>query len=452
MARRLGLVVACAACAACALGCGDNIPPPSFELIGELSVERVATVSADDALGIALAPLDEGAFVIARADSRGGTFCPGCVDLEPAQCPAICRRAVIEVAVHGTSGTVEPSHRVADVFPATDQHAVRAIDLVVLDRMHVGVAWLDCDHAACAPMLAKQSCTAFYATVDLGSGSIGPIATLYEDRYGDLQLAFDPRARRLLAVVGTQHASSTGVRAAIYDETAATQLAPWKAFGGTSARAPAVTVTAGGFLIVADDPAPGRPTPPEPCAESCECLSAAPPELPTGGLYAFRPGLDLSAERIAPGRGIDGLYGAREAIAVVDAGSRVMVASSQARDRAAELFEPAIGGWLRRYGSRAPVPSWVGALADRNHLVWLGTEPVDDGNPAQRLVAGVFTDDAEERGLVSELDAGEVLEAAPVITETGATRTFLLRGVLAPGGPAAPGWDRFEVLQVRADW
>ena len=456
MPRRLGLVVTCI------LGCGDNVAAPSLELIRGLSVERVATPSADDALGIAIGPLDERTFVIARADTRGGAFCPECVDHDPSQCPAICRRAAIEVAVYSTSGAVGPSRRVADVFPRTDQRAVGAVELVVLDRMHVGVAWLDCDNAPCAPQRAKQSCTASYRTIDLGSGSVGPIETLYEDRYGDLQLAFDPGGRRLLALVGTQRASSAGVRAAIYDQAAGRQLAPWTSFGGASARAPTAVATVGGFLIVADDPAPDRPPSPDPCAESCECTSAVPPELATGGLYAFRPGLDRPAERIAPGRGIDGAYGAREAIAAIDAGGRVIVASSQALDRSAELFEPVIGGWLRRHASRAPAPSWVGALGDGDHLAWLGTEPTGDGNLAQRLVAGVVTDDAEERGVVSLLAPGAVLEAAPVVTETGATRTFLLRGVLAPGepepaprsslGPGSLAWEQFEVLEVRADW
>src|SRR5437868_6024451 len=110
MARRLGLVVTCV------LGCGDNITPPPPGLVAELSVERVATPSADDSLDIAIASLDETAFVIARADTRGRSFCSQCVGMDPSQCPAICRRALIEVAVHGTSGVAGPARRIAEVF------------------------------------------------------------------------------------------------------------------------------------------------------------------------------------------------------------------------------------------------------------------------------------------------------------------------------------------------
>ncbi|HWU87170.1 MAG TPA: hypothetical protein VN253_07845, partial [Kofleriaceae bacterium] len=244
MARRFGLVVVCV------LGCGDNITPPPLELVRQLSVERVAMPSANDALAVAIAPLGERAFVLARADTRGGTFCPECRGRDPSQCPAICRRAVIEVAAFGTSGVADPARRVATVFPATAQHAVGAIDAVVLDWTHVGVAWLACDLAPCASQLAKQRCSASYTTIDLSSGQVGPVQTLYEDRYGDLQLAFDPRGRRLLAVVGTQRASSAGVRAAIYDETGARQLTSWRPFGGASAHAPSAAATAGGFLLV----------------------------------------------------------------------------------------------------------------------------------------------------------------------------------------------------------
>lgn len=454
MARRLGLVVV-----TCILGCGDNHTLPPLGLVAELSAERVAALSSDDTLDIAIAPLTDTAFAIARADTRGGTFCPQCVGIDPSQCPAICRRSLIEVAVHGTTAGAQPARRVAEVFPTTAQRSVDAVALVVLDRMRVGVAWLDCDSTPCSPQRPKQSCTASYTTVQLDSGVVGGIETLYENRHGELQLAFDPRSRRLLALVGTQRPSGVGVRAAIFDDTADKQLVPWTPFGGASARAPAVAATPGGFLIVADDPAPSRAPSTEPCAESCDCMSAAPPELATGGLFAFWPGLELPTTRIAPGRGSDGAYSAREAVAAIDNGGRALVAASQAIDRSEELFEPAIGGWLRRHVSQSPsVAGWVGALGDGDHVAWLGIEPATDGAPPTNLVASVVTDDAEERAVVSALAPGSVLGAAPVVTETGATQTFLLRGLLAPGVPEpAPGarpsvFEQFEVLAVRAAW
>lgn len=445
MARRLGLVVACVL--ACPSGCGDNQRPPTLDLIATLSVERVSTLSADDVLATAIASLGDGAFVIARADSRGGEFCQTC---PPSGCPATCRRAVIGVSVHGSSGAPEPVRPVTTVRPATPEHAIDAVDVVVLDRTHVGIAWLDCDGASCAPGLAKQRCTAQYTTFDLVNGHVTPVQTLFEDRFGELSLTYDPRARRLLAVTGTRRPSGAGVRAAIYDETAAMQLAPWQPFGGASARAPAAVTTAGGFLVVAEDPAPGRAPAQDPCTEACECMAAAPPELAAGGLFAFRPGLDLPAVRIAPGRGLDGLYTPREANATIDVGGQPAVASTQASERSAELFEPAVGGWLRRQSTRAPAAAWVGVLGDGDHLAWLGFEPTDAA-AADRLVAGVVVEDDEQRGTVGEIAHGAVLDAAPIVAEDEVTRTFVLRGLLAPGADP-PAWTGFEVLQVRADW
>jgi hypothetical protein len=240
------------------------------------------------------------------------------------------------------------------------------------------------------------------------------------------------------------------VRAAIYDELAGTLLSPWQPYGGASARAPVVTASPGGFVIAADDPAPMRPPLAEPCAEACDCPASASPDLVTGGLWAYRPGLDRPAERITPGRGIDGTYRPREAIAAIEAGGRAVIASSQAPHRSAELFEPVLGGWLRRHVSSAPVPTWLGALGDTDHLVWLGTEPDVEVPTEQHLVAGaVLIDLAEQRGELMALDLGSVLQVAPVAAANAVTTVYLLRGV-SPSG--SEPWARFEVLQVHADW
>lgn len=443
MVRRLGLVLAL-------LGCGDNLTRPPADLIAELSIATVATAAPDDVLAIAIAGLDARTFVIARAETRGFDFCPECLDPESRDCGATCRRAVIDVSRHDLAGNSDPPDRVIEVFPRTPAHDVNAVEVVALDRSRVGVAWLDCDNSTCGPSIAKRSCAARYTTLDLPTGRTGPIEALYEGWYGELQLAFDPRTRRLLALLGAQRASGAGVRAAIYDERASAQLAPWAPHGGASARAPVATASATGFVIVAEDPAPGRAAPAEPCAEACDCQAAGAPELGAGGLYAFRPDLDRPAERIAPGRGLDGAYRPREAIAAIHAAGRVIVASSQSLHSSAELFEPELGGWQRRHASKAPAPTWLGALGDLDHLAWIGSDPDPEAPELQRLVAGVvLLGQVEHRGDLTELGPSRVLQAAPVTLADAVTTTFLLRGVAASGGA---GTERFEVLELRADW
>jgi hypothetical protein len=452
MVRRLGLVLVGL------LGCGDDLTRPPANLIGDLTVATVATMSPDDVLGLAIAALDARTFVLARAETRGFDFCPQCLDPESKDCAAICRRAVIDVTRQDAEGNTDPPDRVVEVFPRTTAHDVNAVEVVALDDTHVGVAWLDCDNATCGPSTAKRSCTAQYTTLDLLTGRASSIETLYHGWYGDLQLAFDRRTRQLLALVGVQRASGAGVRAAIYNELASMQVAQWQPYGGGFARAPVATASASGFVVVADDPSPSEPAPAEPCAEACDCQGSVPPDPAAGGLYAFRPGVDRPAERIAPGRGVDGAYRPREAIAAVDAGGRVVVATSQSHNRSAELFEQVLGGWGRRHVSRAPVPAWIGAFGDLDHLAWLGSEPDPDSPTEERLVAGISLIDGvspddviEQRGDLTMMNAGLVTQAAPIAaTGNAVTATYLLRAVSVPGGGEA--LERFEVLRVHADW
>jgi hypothetical protein len=442
--RRLGLVLAGL------LGCGDDRPTSPPDLVGDIAVESVASVPSDKVLAAGLAGIDVRTFVVARATTQGADFCPECLDPGSTDCAATCRRAVLEVTRFRTNGASDPPNRFLEVFPASVSHDVGGIQIVSLDDTHVGFGWLECDYATCGPSLPKQSCTARYTTIDLLTGRHGSIETLYQGWYGELQLAFDPRTRRLLAVVGTQGASSAGVRAAIFDQEGAAVM-PWQPYGGVAASAPAATATADGFLLVADDPAPSKPAPVDACAESCDCLPAGTAELATGGLYAFRPGVDRPAERISPGRGPDGAYVARQVIAAIEAGGRAVVASTQATDGAAELFEPTVGGWTRRHSSQAPAPMWLGALGDATHLAWLGCD-LDDASAAHHLVAGVvLIGELEQRGEIMTLDPGFVLRAAPIQTDDAVTTTFLLHSVEAPArASAAP--RRFEVLAVRAGW
>ena len=446
MERRLGLVLACL------LGCGDDRPAPVPDLVGDLSVESVAAVSSSRVRAISIAGVDVRTFMVARATTQGADFCPECLGPDPTDCAATCRRAVLEVTRYRTSGASDPPGRFYEAFPETADHDVDAIDVVALDDTHAGVAWLECDDATCSAAAPRRSCTARYTTVDLLTSRRGPIQTLYQGWYGDLQLAFDPGARRLLALIGKPLGAGVGVRAAIYDEQGAALLAPWQAYGGAAASAPVATAGPGGFLIAADDPAPDVPAPSEPCVDACDCGSQPASDPVTGGLYAFRPGIgiDHPAERISPGRGADGAYLPRQAIAAIDAGGRVVVASSQPEDGAAELFEPEVGGWTRRHVSQAPAPMWLGALGDATHLAWIGCDRSDDPAAPQHLVAGVVAGDLEQRGEIAELAPGVVLRAAPVRSGDDVTTTFLLRGVSASGPGAPPA--SFEVLAVRASW
>jgi hypothetical protein len=444
MVWRLGLVLACL------LGCGDNETPPPVDLIGDLWVEQVAEVPADRVLAVAIAPDGARGLVIARATTQGADFCADCLDPDSTDCGATCRRAVLDVTHQPGGDAAALSHRFLQVFPETRDHDVTALDLVAIGEAQVGLAWLECDRAPCGAAQPKQRCTARYTIVDLLTGRPGAARTLYQGWYGDLQLAFDLRTERLLAVVGTQGASGTGVHAAIFDASGTTPIAPWRSYGGPGARAPAATASADGFLIVADAPAPDEPGPMEPCVEACDCPEPGTSALATGGLYAFSPGTGRAADRISPGRSPDGVYSPREAIAAIDAGGRVIVAGSHASGSTAELFEPVVGGWLRRHTSRAPTPLWLGALGDASRLGWIGSEPVAGSPAKQRLVAGlVLIGQLEQRGELAELDRGAVIQVAPVRAAGPVRPPFRLRAVRAADGTTP---QRSAVLAGRPEW
>lgn len=467
MAWRFGLVLACL------LGCGDGGPPPDPGPLEGLTARSVASFPADEVLAIALAGVDTRRFVVASARTQGQDFCPDCLDPSSTDCGATCRRAVLEVAQRRTDAPGELSYRFHEVFPRSREHAVGGIEVVALDETRAGVAWLDCDRATCGAAQPRESCTAFYTTIDLATGQRGAIAQLYDDAYGDLALAYDARARRLLAIL-SRPASGAGVRAAVFDHAGA-PLVPWQPYGGAAARAPAAIAGPAGFMLVADDPAPGLPAAPAPCADACDCAPPAVADQATGGLYAFWPGVARPAERIAPGRVEGGAYGAREASTAIEAGGRLIVASSQAPGGMVELFEAAPDGWLRRHASPAPAQAWLGVLGDGPRLAWLGAEPDPDvpgespdapevpatpnapdapdaptgrarleSDEPRRLVVGVVLGgDAEQRGPLLPLGTGPVLDVAPVGTGGAVTSAFLLHG-------AAP--RRFEVLAISTGW
>jgi hypothetical protein len=444
MARRIGLVLAFLA------GCAGGEDSPR-DLVSELSVESVAAVPSGRVLAVSMAGLDERTFVVARATTQGTDFCPACLDPNALDCAATCRRAVIEVTRYRADAPADPPQRFHEAFPLLSTFDVEALDIVALDETHVGVGWLECDRATCGESTPRRSCTARYAAVDMITGRHAPVATFYEDWYGDLQLSFDRGSRQLLALLGKQRASGVGVRAAIYDEQGAVAISPWQTYGGAAASAPVPVAAADGFLIAAADPAPSVPGAAEPCSEACDCQLQGVPELATGGLYAFRPGLGVAPERIAAGRMADGVYEAPPAIAAVAAAGRVIVASSQRGDGATEVFEPVGGGWTSRYSTQAPAPRWLGALADATHLAWIGFDEDSGPSGTQRLVAGVAAGERSQRGEIGEVAPGDVIRVAPVSDGDAVRTTYLLRSVLSAGGSGAPP-ERFEVLAVHARW
>lgn len=192
------LVAACLVLA----GCGDNLPSKAIEadIIAQLSVRVVGTLHPDTDHGLAVAAVDPSTVAVARAISAGDTFCPECIGADPAQCPAICRRTRIAVEVVRATGTVEPAVTVVQVFPRTPSHDVDGVDIVSLGGRRVGIGWIDCDDAPCMGVFARQSCDAHYTTLDLSTLQTGPIATLYQDRFGELRLESDPSTGRVLAM------------------------------------------------------------------------------------------------------------------------------------------------------------------------------------------------------------------------------------------------------------
>lgn len=459
MAWRFGLVLTLLA--ACAEGGSQR------DLVSALTVEPVANIVSSGVRLVSMAGLDAQTFVVARAMEQGADFCSQCVDPNALGCAAICQRTLIDVTRYSAGVAADPVV-VHEVFPLLQSYSVDALDVVALDETHVGVGWLECDHAICGESTERGSCTARYAVVELPDeqpaalrvGRDAPaVATLYNDLYGDLQLAFNPGTRQLLAVLGKQKASGVGVRAAIFDESGAKKLWEWQAYGGAAASAPVPVAEDGGFLIAADDPAPSVPAAAVPCANACDCAPPSVAEQSAGGLYALRPGLDEPPERIAARRTVSA-DGQPPAIAAVAAAGRVhvIVASTQPGDGDAVVFEPADTGWKPRYAAPAPAPTstptpaprWLGALADETHLAWIGFDGSDDPAEQRRLVAGVVADQLAQRGEIAEVAPGRMIRVAPVSDGDGVKSTYLLRGVQAVvGGASVP---RYEVLAVHAQW
>src|SRR5262245_50404213 len=199
-------VVVCMGVVCALVSCGDNFPPDAIEadILSQLSVRVVGTLHPDRDRGLAIAALDESSIAVARATSAGDAFCPDCIGVDPAQCPAICRRARIAVEVHHPDGAPDAAITIAQVFPLTPEHDVDGIDIVSLGNHRVGIGWLDGDNSPCMGVYPRQTCDARYTTLDLNTLSVGPLATLYRERYGELQLAADPSTGRVLVLTTKQ--------------------------------------------------------------------------------------------------------------------------------------------------------------------------------------------------------------------------------------------------------
>ncbi|MBP6630073.1 MAG: hypothetical protein KA297_11635 [Kofleriaceae bacterium] len=424
-------------------------------LVAAVSVRPVGSLDPA-ARGYAIAALDERRLAIARLDQAGDAFCPDCVGLSPDECPAQCDRTSVSVAVLDVATRAwDTAHPVAVEFPASFDHDVGQVEVVALDDDRVGVGWLACDNGACGGAFAKRSCAARYTTIDLSSGVVGPVQTLYADRFGDLHLAFDPELRALLAVTGSSLAVSAGLYRAIFDETGAAVRSPWAPLGSPAARSPAVLAHDGDFLVVADDWSPRRPPRGAPCGVSCDCLEAGEVEPDEGGLYAFTvdgAGVDDDrVERIAAGVDTDGFYGRRERLAAIAAGGAPLVAGTQSIDRHAELFIRDASGWSRRMRVAAPVPTWIGALGTGQRQAWIGAQPEPgQASLAQRLVVGAIDATREERATISAPERRSVLAIAPVASAQGVTTTFLLSGRYPDDGGNT--WAGLDLLELDAAW
>jgi hypothetical protein len=182
-------------------------------------------------------------------------------------------------------------------------------------------------------------------------------------------------------------------------------------------------------------------------------MSPGPIDIDHGGLFAtyVDDGADRT-ERIAIGRGDDGTYGYRDQVAAITLAGAPTIAATQSIDRFAEVFVRDTGSWRSLARARAPVPTWLGALATPAHVAWIGSQ-VEPGGPAsiQRLLVGVANGDQVERATFTDTVEGFVLQPAPVLDSSGVTRTYLLRGLVRQVSSGL-AWDHFDILEVDAMW
>ena len=434
-------------------GCGsingaDDVADPNEQL--EASV--VGAVSPGLAAA-SLAALDDNQVAIARATVTGDAFCPDCVDLDPAECPAQCQRTHVSLTVlDATSGAAGRELDIQQVFPKSFDHDVDQVEAVALGSDRVGVAWLDCDNARCGGLFAKRSCTARYTVVDVDTGATTPVVTLYENRFGNLQLVRG--AGQLLAVTGMSYGTyGTGVRAAVFDETGQL-LSPWTAIGGIDALSPSAAATDDGFAIVVDDRRPDDAPPATPCASSCDCSGSIQVDPIAGGVYVYELSSTgaLRRDPIAIGLAQDGHlpnghYHAREVLAVMRRDDDLVVAAGQAIDMEAELFVGRRESWNVHGGFDSPIPLWIGVIGTGDTIGWLGSQPQPGAATVNRIVAGIATSASDSYGPITDPVDSYIFEAAPLATSAGVTSTFLLRGIF-DRTETSTSWKQFEIVKV----
>jgi hypothetical protein len=451
--------VLCLVLVACGSDGGAGAGPDAG--LGSRIEATPVVVLPPDFRAASLAALDAGRVAVARVHVEGEVECPDCVDLEPEDCPVECRRARVTVSVLDVAtGVLAEPLLVAQVFPATTDHDVNQVEIVALDSGRVGVAWLDCDNRTCMGLYASMSCTARYTVVDLTTGVVGPVATLYEQRFGYLQLVAHPARAEVLAVTGmTYGAFGAGVRAAIFDETGGQALLPWTALGGVDALSPAAVATPEGFVVVADDRRPQDAPPEAPCASSCECAGNVQIDPERGGLYAHELSLEagVHGDLVILGLTQDGHlegghFHARQVLAVAARGDELVIAAGQAIDEDAELFVGRGASWSAPVAFDSPIPLWIGILAHGERAAWLGSQPEPGGAATiNRLVAGAWDGHEQTTGPLAEPLDSHVFEAAQVVTPDGVRTTFLLRGLFGREGETIV-WEGFDVVRVSADW
>jgi hypothetical protein len=428
---------------------GSGGPGPT----ASLEASTVAVLPPDPVVSIT--PLDDTHVAIVRGIVSGDAFCPDCVGLDPAQCPLACTRTSISLAIlDTTTGTLGSEVPIQQVFPKSFDHDVNELQTVALGGNRVGLAWLDCDNSRCGAFAGKQSCSARYSVIDLAAGTVGPIKTLYEDRFGRLQLVAS--ADHLLAVTGMSFGSyGAGVRAAIFQHDG-DPVFPWLALGGKDALVPAAAATAEGFAVVIEDRRPSDTPPAAPCPASCSCSGSISIDPAGGGVYAYELAATgiVRVDRVALGLTDDGHlagghYHDREVLALMRRGDDLVIAAGQAIDGAAELFVGRNDSWTTHQDFDSPIPLWIGVLGLGDTVAWIGSQPEPGAGSAtiNRIVAGAADGtETDQRALTDPTDS-YVFDAAPLVTPDGIERTFLLRGVFDRSG-AMLSWKWYEVVEV----
>jgi len=444
------LVAACALVGACTPGTTGDTGDPGSKL--DLSMFEVAPVRVPCELYSDLAWLDEGRLAGVVVESQGEVFCPDCQTIPIEECPEVCERELVDLWVLAHDGSaVDGPRRVLTYFPASFDHDLRMAHVEPLGDDTLAMVWQECDNQTCGGFFASRTCTARYQRVGLDGTVLSDPVTLYEDWFGDVEIAVDPDAGRLLVVHHSIRGCYTGVRAAQFT-LGGEPASSWVSLGSIEGDLPSVVRQDGQFVVTTTDPRPGG-QPAAPCVSSCECgcgaLVTDPPE--DGGISAWWIDAGGTARREVVTSTDDGdEYLWPEQLAA-SAGDGFIVAASPHSTPATVFERGAEGGWTVRHQSDPVNGLWFDAQLTRGgHAFWLGSEQTDDTDYlVATLVAGASAADGRGgRGPIEDPLRSYVFDfsVAGGALDGGAHRVFLLRGVWEDG--ASPGWDRFELVRV----